>query len=276
MHAGHLDPALQVAQHLVELFLARHHLGQVELAANFVGGVKKVHLMAALGQHGGRRQAGRAGADHGETAARRRAGDWAVDQLGLVAGARVDQAAGELVFEDVVQAGLVAGDACVDLVGLTGGGFFHKVRVGQQGTRHRHHVRLAVGQHLLGHLRRVDAVAGNQRRVDAGGGKFGLHLVGQPGKGGARHAGGNGRHPGLVPADAGVDQAGAAARHGLAQGYHFVPAAAAWHQVDHGQPVDQDEVRAHRLAGARHDLQRQPHALAVVAAPFVAALVGLA
>jgi hypothetical protein len=37
-------------------------------------------------------------------------------------------------------------------------GLLHEVGVGQQGPRHRHHVGAAVGQHLLGHLGRVDAV----------------------------------------------------------------------------------------------------------------------
>jgi hypothetical protein len=37
--------------------------------------------------------------------------------------------------------------------------------------------------------------------------------------------------------------------------------AAAGHQVDHRQAVDDDEVRPHRLAHARHDLHRQAHAV---------------
>jgi hypothetical protein len=49
-HAGGLDAARQVAQHLVKLFLARHHLGHVELAADLGRGIEQVHLVAALGQ----------------------------------------------------------------------------------------------------------------------------------------------------------------------------------------------------------------------------------
>jgi hypothetical protein len=55
------------------------------------------------------------------TATRLRCGG-RVDQLGLVRGARIDQAAGQLAFEHVVQAGLVAGDAGVDRVGAAGAG----------------------------------------------------------------------------------------------------------------------------------------------------------
>jgi hypothetical protein len=70
MHAGGLDAPRQVAQHLVKLFLARHHLGHVELAADLRRGIEQVHLVPALGQQRGGRQAGRAGAHHGHAAAR--------------------------------------------------------------------------------------------------------------------------------------------------------------------------------------------------------------
>jgi hypothetical protein len=60
-------------------------------------------------------------------------------QLGLVPGARVDEAAGDLQLEGVVQAGLVAGDAGVDLVGAALAAFARS-RVGQQRARHGHHV----------------------------------------------------------------------------------------------------------------------------------------
>jgi hypothetical protein len=41
----------------------------------------------------------------------------------------------------------------------------------------------------------------------------------------------------------------------------LVPAAAALDQVEHRQPVDEDEVRSDRLAHAPHDLDREPHAV---------------
>src|SRR6056297_22280 len=53
-------------------------------------------------------------------------------QLGLAAGTRVDQAAGLLVFKNVVQAGLVAGDAGVDFVDAAATGLEHPVRIGQK------------------------------------------------------------------------------------------------------------------------------------------------
>src|SRR5699024_11634230 len=53
-------------------------------------------------------------------------------QLGLAAVARVDQAGGALVGEGVVEAGLVAGDADVDLVGTPLGDLGGEGGVGQQ------------------------------------------------------------------------------------------------------------------------------------------------
>ena len=66
-HARDLHPPFEVAQHFMKLFFARHLLGHVELAAQLSGGVKQMHLMPALGQHGGSRQARRASAHHGDT-----------------------------------------------------------------------------------------------------------------------------------------------------------------------------------------------------------------
>ena len=67
-------------------------------------------------------------------------------ELALVRGARVDEAGGLLVDEDVVQTGLVAADARVDLVRALLHRLLHEVRVRQERTRHAHHVRLAYGE----------------------------------------------------------------------------------------------------------------------------------
>ena len=68
LDAGELDLAAEEAQRLVELFLARYLLGDVELAADLAGGVEQRHVEAALGRGGGKAQAGRAGADHRDAA----------------------------------------------------------------------------------------------------------------------------------------------------------------------------------------------------------------
>jgi hypothetical protein len=123
--------------------------------ADLRGAVEQVHLVAALGEHRRRGEARGPGADHGDALLRRRR---CVVQLDLVAGARIDQARGDLVLEGVVEAGLVAGDAGVDAVGASGRGLDHEVGVGQQRPRHRHHVGASVGDDLLGDFRGVDAI----------------------------------------------------------------------------------------------------------------------
>ena len=77
-----------------------------------------------------------------------------------------------------------------------------------------------------------------------------------------------------MPADAGVDDRGAGGLDRARLGDDVVPAIAAFHQVEHRQPVDQDEVGAAGLAHATHDLHREAHAAGRIAAPGVVAPVG--
>ncbi|PNG62067.1 hypothetical protein SC81_23150, partial [Vibrio vulnificus] len=63
---GALQLVAEVAQGLVELFLAGNPLGHVELPADLAGGVEQADPVPTLGGHGGGGQAGRAGADHGD------------------------------------------------------------------------------------------------------------------------------------------------------------------------------------------------------------------
>ena len=57
--------------------------------------------------------------------------------------------------------------------------------------------------------------------------------------------GGDGRNARLVPADAGVDDVRTRRLDGLAKLDDFVPALTAFDQIEHRQPVDDDEVCAH-------------------------------
>src|SRR5690606_12515915 len=228
--AGGFQLALEVAQGLEELFLAWHTLGHVELAANLAGRVEQGHAVATLGGDGSGSQPGRAGTDHDDLF-HRSGGD--VVQLGLVAGARVDQAGGQLDAEGVIQTGLVAADAGIDLVGATCDSLVDEVRVGEERAGHRHHVGVTFGQNLLRHLRGIDAVGGTQRNAH-----FALELGGDLGEGRTRHLGGDGRDTRLVPADTGVDDGGAGLLDGLGQRHDLVPGAAAFDQVEHRQAID--------------------------------------
>ena len=211
-------------------------------------------------------EAGRPGADHGDGPGAR---GGRVDQFGFRAGARIHQAARALVLEHVVEAGLVAGDAGVDGRRAPAAGLFHPLRVREQGPRHRDHVGAAGRQHGFGHLGRVDAVGRDQRQAD-----MRLQLGGHAGEGRAWHRGRDGRHARLVPADAGVDDRGANGLDRARLRDDVVPAVAAFHQVEHRQPVDQDEIGAAGLAHAAHDLHREAHAAGRVTAPGVGAPVG--
>ncbi|KAG1198125.1 hypothetical protein G6F35_012683 [Rhizopus arrhizus] len=222
--------------------------------------------MAAFGGNRGTGQPGRASTDHGHLLRR---GGRAVDQLGLVGRTRVDQAAGQLVLEHVVQAGLVAGDAGVDRLGAAGAGLVGPVRVGQQWARQRHHVRTAIGQDAFGHFGHVDAVGGHQRQSHVR-----LELGGDAGKGRTRHRSGNGWNARFMPADAGIDDRRACGLDGLCLLHDLLPVAAVLDQVHQRQAVDDDEVRTAGFTDAAHDLHREAHALAGVAAPAVTARVG--
>src|SRR3546814_4075240 len=86
----------------------------VELAADFARRIEQFDGVTTLGEHSRGREAGRAGTDDGDALpvrCRR------VVQFGLMARARIDETARHLQLECVIEAGLIAGDAGVDLVG---------------------------------------------------------------------------------------------------------------------------------------------------------------
>ena len=266
-HAGRFDAAPEIAQRLVEFLLARDALGHVELATDFRRGLEQVDRVPALGQHRGAREPSRARADDCDALRCRRA---LVIQFGLVTGARVDEARDALALENLVKAGLVAGDAGIDLIGAPGGGLDHEIRIGKQRPGHRDHVGRAFGDDPFGHLRRVDAVRRAERNTD-----LAFHLARDPRKRCTRHRRGDRRNACLVPADAGVQDRDARAFECLGQLHDFAPVAAIRHQVEHREPIDDDEIGADRCARARDDLYRQPHAVRVAAAPVVRAAVGM-
>src|SRR5437763_807056 len=59
----------------------------------------------------------------------------------------------------------------------------------------------------------------------------------------------------------------------LRQRDDLVPRAAALHEIEHGQAIDDDEVRTDRLARAPHDLDCEANAVLEAAAPFVVAMI---
>jgi hypothetical protein len=57
--------------------------------------------------------------------------------------------------------------------------------------------------------------------------------------------------------------------------HDLFPGAAAFHQIEHRQAEDDDEVRPDRFTHPADDLHRQAHAVFVAAAPAVGAVVGV-
>jgi hypothetical protein len=128
-HAGRLEPPAEVPQGLGEFFLARHPARHLELAADLRSGLEQRHAMAALGRGGRGSQPRRPAAHDGDRARRARRPD---HQFRLVAGARVDQAARAPPREGVIEAGLVAGNAGIDLVRPALGRLAHELGVRQE------------------------------------------------------------------------------------------------------------------------------------------------
>ncbi len=190
------ETAPEITDRLGEFFLARHAHRDIELAADAVQPIEQRHAVPPFGGHRRRRQTGGAGAHHGDPARLR---GWADHQFGLVAGARIDEARGALVREGVIQAGLVAGDAGVDLVRAAARRLVHEFGIGQKRPRHRHQVGVAARQQGFGLVRHIDAVRGHHRDAHRGA-QAACYL----GERGARHRRDDGRNARLVPAVAGI------------------------------------------------------------------------
>ena len=128
---------------------------------------------------------------------------------------------------------------------------------------------MPVGDDLFADFGCVDAVDGNERDVD-----FAHQPFGHPAKATARHHRGDGRYPRLVPADARVNHRRADCFDVFCQLHHFFPGTPFRYQVEHAQPVNDDEVLTDCFADARHDFQRETHPVRVAAAVFVGTFVG--
>ena len=256
-HAG------EVADGLGELLLAGNPSGEVELATDVRMGLEQRHEVPALrgGHRGGQTRGTRP--DDGDAPG---AAGGLQRQRGLAPGSRVEQARHRFVDEHMIQAGLVAGDAGVDLVGSVGAGLAHPVGVGQQRPGHRDQADVGVGEDLLGRLGHVDAIGGDDRDCDMLG--QGVRDAHERAVGHRRH---DGRDPRFVPADPGVDQRRPGFLDFLCQRDDLVPALAVGDEVGHRQPVADDEVRSERRAGAAHDLDRQSSAFLGATTPRVGA-----
>ena len=169
----------------------------------------------------------------------------------------------------MVQTGLVTGNAGVDFVATALLGLANKLAIRQQRPGHGHHVRLARRQNLFAFLRGVDSIGRAHRDIH-----FAIELGGDIGKAATGHRGNNGGHPGFMPANPGIDDGGSCPLNGLAQCHNLFPGLATLDQVQHGQPVDNDEFRPNSFAHTADNLHGQAHTVLVRATPLVRSLVG--
>ncbi len=223
--------------------------------------------MTALGGRCGTGQAGGAGTDDGNFLWRRGLFD---DQFGFVTGTRIDQAGCQLAGEDVIETGLVAGDAGIDLVRPIGRGLVHEIGIGKERSGHRDHVGATRGENILGNFRRIDAVGRDQRNLDGT-----LEPFGYPHKSGAWHHRRDGRDARLVPADAGIDDRRSRRLNRLGQRDHLVPGAAAFDQVKHREAENDNEIGSDPGACCAYRFDGEADAILETTAPFVGSLVGL-
>ena len=266
LDAALLDAVAEVAQQFVELFLARHGAREVELPADARRRFKQRDRMTALRGGDGAGQAGRTGADHGNTPLRAAAAN--LRELELTAGARVHQAGGGAIRKNVVQARLVARDAGVDVLRPTRSGLAHEVGVGEEGPRHRHHVGVAARQDLLRDFRHVDAVRRDHRNRHRT-----LHARRGEAPRSARHDVGDRRDARLVPADAGVDDVGAGGFDRAREFHDFTRRSATFHEVERRDAVHQEELRPEPGTRAAHDLHGETMPVLHAATELVGAVV---
>ena len=169
----------------------------------------------------------------------------------------------------MVQTGLVAGDAGIDLVLAPLQRLLHQIGISQHRPRHADQISVPTLQHLFSHIGHVDAVGSDHRHADV--------LAQAPrhaGKGRARHHGGDGRHLSFMPAEVGGDDRGARPLHALGEVNHLFPGEAALKHV-HGRDAEHDdEVGTDGGADASHHLQREALAVFPAPAPLVSALIG--
>ena len=80
-------------------------------------------------------------------------------------GAGIDQAGRQLATEGVIKAGLITADASVDLLRAIFRRLQNQIGVCEERPGHGHHIGIALGQNLLGHIRHVNPVGGDQRNA---------------------------------------------------------------------------------------------------------------
>ncbi len=101
-----------------------------------------------------------------------------------------------------------------------------------------------------------------------------FQLARHPAKCTPRHRGGDGGDTRLVPANTGVDNGCACGFYSLRQLDCFLEGAAVFYQIEHRQAEDNNKVIAGTLTYCPYHLDGKTHAVGILTAPFVVALIG--
>ena len=151
----------------------------------------------------------------------------------------------------MIKTGLVARDTRRDVIGFASHRFAHKLCIRQERARHRNHVCRARADDILGNLRRVDAVGGDDRDAH-----LAHQLFRDPREGSARNGCRNRWNTCFVPADTRVDNRRACLFDSLGKGDDFIKGRSIRDKVDHRQTIDNDKIGADGFTHTAHDFDR--------------------
>jgi len=144
-----------ITQGLVELDLAWRRTREIQLSAETIRRLEKRHRVFEARGFGRAGHAGGPAADDGNAVRFVRR---IVVKFRLPAGAGIDQAGGDVPGEDVIQAGLIACNTGVYVIGPAFPRLQGEVGIGQHGAGHGHQIRIAAGNDVFRQFRCVDPV----------------------------------------------------------------------------------------------------------------------
>ena len=125
---------VEIPQGFIELLLAGNSLGHVELPSYLMALFVEGDGMTGSGQFGCCTQACGSGADNSDSTGSRCTR--VQRPLAFVCCPWIDQARCDLLFENLIKAGLIAADARVDFIGSIGLGFDDQVGISEERPRH--------------------------------------------------------------------------------------------------------------------------------------------
>ena len=163
---------------------------------------------------------------------------------------------------------MVTANTGINFIGFILLRFAHKVRVGQERTRHRYHVSITPRQHFFSYLRGVNAV-----RCDHWNRKCFAEFSRYPRKCRTGYFSCYGWDTRLVPTNTSVNDSGTRFFDFFTKLNDFFISRATFNKVKHRQTIDNDKVLTYCLAHAAYYFNRQTDSVFIFAAPLIVAVV---